>query len=77
MSLVLDEVPDLVGDAGGVAGVLDVIVATSARHRPPGNFEFEIGQLKKSDILGYSDKRGSMDIHPVIFLKNTFIRVSQ
>ena len=35
VSLVLDEVPDLVGDAGGVAAVLDVDVATRARHRPP------------------------------------------
>ena len=35
VSLVLDEVPDLVGDAGGVAAVLDVVVAARARHRAP------------------------------------------
>ena len=37
VSLVLDEVPDLVGDAGGVAAVLDVDVASRARHRSPAS----------------------------------------
>ena len=34
-SLVLHEVSDLVGDARGVAAVLDVVVAPRPRHRPP------------------------------------------
>ena len=45
VSLVLDEVPDLVGDAAGVAPVLDVVVATRARHRPPVGRSYEFTKV--------------------------------